>query len=203
MFVRRKAREGVRLPRDGITVMQQCMKTTVTINRCGVITLPTKMRRALGLKPDDDLIIEMMPEGLLLRPAVTLPVEMYTPEREHEFGLWRPSLPPCSRARRRAPGTRPDPHAKWIAEHSNCQMRVFRDANLLFSAAKSDGALRALLRRLLEDRHECWVNDYVVIEARRNLDAKGPEALVTPETLLSRLRISPVRGPEPLLEGLG
>ena len=61
------------------------MKTTVTINRRGVITLPSKMRRALGLKPDDHLIIEMMPEGLLLRPAVTLPVEMYTPEREHEF----------------------------------------------------------------------------------------------------------------------
>lgn len=26
-----------------------------------------------------------MPEGLLLRPAVTLPVEVYTPEREREF----------------------------------------------------------------------------------------------------------------------
>lgn len=82
-------------------------------------------------------------------------------------------------------------------------MRVFLDANILFSAARSDGALRALLRRLREDRHECWVDDYVVIEARRNLDAKGPEALAIPETLLSRLRISPVCGPEPLLEELG
>jgi hypothetical protein len=31
------------------------------------------------------LIAETTPEGLLLRPAVTLPVEVYTPEREREF----------------------------------------------------------------------------------------------------------------------
>jgi len=31
------------------------------------------------------LIAETTPEGLLLRPAVTLPVEIYTPEREREF----------------------------------------------------------------------------------------------------------------------
>lgn len=31
------------------------------------------------------LIAETVPEGLLLRPAVTLPVEIYTPEREREF----------------------------------------------------------------------------------------------------------------------
>ena len=39
----------------------------------------------MGLKADDHLIAETTPEGLLLRPAVTLPVEMYTPERVQEF----------------------------------------------------------------------------------------------------------------------
>jgi hypothetical protein len=39
----------------------------------------------MGLKADDQLIAETTPEGLLLRPAVTLPVEIYTPEREREF----------------------------------------------------------------------------------------------------------------------
>lgn len=63
----------------------QCMKTTVTITSRGVITLPAKLRQALGLKADDHLIAETTPEGLLLRPAVTLPVEMYTPERVREF----------------------------------------------------------------------------------------------------------------------
>lgn len=51
----------------------------------GVITLPAKLRRAPGLKPDDQLIAEITPEGLLLRPAVTLPLEVYTAAREQEF----------------------------------------------------------------------------------------------------------------------
>jgi antitoxin PrlF len=61
------------------------MKATVMINSRGVITLPAKLRQAMGLKPEDHLIAETTPEGLLLRPAVTLPVEIYTPEREREF----------------------------------------------------------------------------------------------------------------------
>jgi AbrB family looped-hinge helix DNA binding protein len=61
------------------------MKATLTINSRGVVTLPAKLREAMGLKPDDQLIAETTPEGLLLRPAVTLPVEVYTPAREREF----------------------------------------------------------------------------------------------------------------------
>jgi AbrB family looped-hinge helix DNA binding protein len=61
------------------------MKATVTITRRGVITLPAKLRQAMGLQAEDQLIAETTPEGLLLRPAVTLPVELYTPEREREF----------------------------------------------------------------------------------------------------------------------
>jgi antitoxin PrlF len=61
------------------------MKTPVTITSRGVITLPSKLRQALGLKADDQLIAETTPEGLLLRPAVTLAVEIYTAERVLEF----------------------------------------------------------------------------------------------------------------------
>ncbi len=61
------------------------MKATLTITSRGVITLPAKLRNALGLKPDDHLIAETTPDGLLLRPAVTLPVEIYSAEREREF----------------------------------------------------------------------------------------------------------------------
>ena len=61
------------------------MKTTVTMTSRGVITLPAKLRQALGLRADDPLIAETTPEGLLLRPAVTLAVEIYSPEREREF----------------------------------------------------------------------------------------------------------------------
>jgi AbrB family looped-hinge helix DNA binding protein len=51
----------------------------------GVVTLPAKLRKFLGIKADDQLIAETTPEGLLLRPAVTLPVEMYSAERVREF----------------------------------------------------------------------------------------------------------------------
>jgi AbrB family looped-hinge helix DNA binding protein len=68
-----------------ISAIMHTMKATVTITRRGVITLPSKLREALGLKGDDHLIAETTPEGLLLRPAVTLPIEIYSPDREREF----------------------------------------------------------------------------------------------------------------------
>ena len=61
------------------------MKAAVTITSRGVITLPSKLRQVLGLKADDQLIAETTPEGLLLRPAITLPVEIYSPQRVREF----------------------------------------------------------------------------------------------------------------------
>ncbi|MGH8678859.1 MAG: AbrB/MazE/SpoVT family DNA-binding domain-containing protein [Burkholderiales bacterium] len=61
------------------------MKTTLTVTSRGVVTLPAKLRQALGIKADDQLIAETTPEGLLLRPAITLPVEMYSEERIREF----------------------------------------------------------------------------------------------------------------------
>ncbi len=61
------------------------MKSLVTVTNRGVVTLPASLRRALGIKPDDTLIAETTPEGLLLRPAVTLPVEIYSERRIREF----------------------------------------------------------------------------------------------------------------------
>ena len=61
------------------------MKATVTVNSRGVVTLPAKLRRAAGIRSDDQVIVETTPEGLLLRPAVTLPVEIYSETRLKEF----------------------------------------------------------------------------------------------------------------------
>jgi predicted nucleic acid-binding protein len=74
-------------------------------------------------------------------------------------------------------------------------MRVFLDANVLFSAAKSDGAVRALLRLLSERGHECWADTYVLAEARRNLEVKGPQAVLVLETLRARIRVTAARAP--------
>jgi len=69
-------------------------------------------------------------------------------------------------------------------------MRVFLDANVLFSAAKSNGAVRRLLQLLVERGHECWADGYVLAEAQRNLTAKGPEALQVLAALLPHLKLA-------------
>jgi bifunctional DNA-binding transcriptional regulator/antitoxin component of YhaV-PrlF toxin-antitoxin module len=61
------------------------MKTTLTLSRRGVVTLPAKLRRALGLRAEGRLIAETTPAGLLLRPALALPVETYSEERIQQF----------------------------------------------------------------------------------------------------------------------
>jgi uncharacterized protein len=69
-------------------------------------------------------------------------------------------------------------------------MRIFLDANVLFSAAKSDGAVRQLVGLLLRARHQCCVDGYVVEEARRNLAAKAPPGVLALETLLAKLHVA-------------
>lgn len=76
-------------------------------------------------------------------------------------------------------------------------MRIFLDANILFSAAKSDGAVRHLLRLLLEAGHECWVDGFVVAEARRNLIAKDGGALAALDALLAHLQVGPTQAHQP------
>lgn len=69
-------------------------------------------------------------------------------------------------------------------------LRVFLDANILFSAAKSQGAVRELLRRLEEAGHVLCADAYVVEEARRNLALKGPEALAALGGLIAAIEVA-------------
>lgn len=59
-----------------------------------------------------------------------------------------------------------------------------------------------MLRRLRGDGHVCVVDDFVVTEARRNLIAKGPDALADFEALLTRIEISPARATDYALEDI-
>ena len=70
-------------------------------------------------------------------------------------------------------------------------MRIFLDANILCSGAKSDGAVRQLLRLTMDAGHECWIDTYVEAEARRNLVAKAPKSVVTLEALLADCHSGP------------
>lgn len=70
-------------------------------------------------------------------------------------------------------------------------MRIFLDANILFSAARSDGAIRQLLALLRESGHTLCADAFVIEEARRNLGGKAPSALPELDSLLSAMERLP------------
>ena len=61
------------------------MQAKATINERGVITIPAAIRQAFGLRANDEVIIEQTDQGILLRPAVSVPIEIYTEKRIAEF----------------------------------------------------------------------------------------------------------------------
>ena len=61
------------------------MQIVLTMTERGIISLPKKIRTVLGLHGNDHLIAEVTSQGLLLKQAVTLPVEMYQDARIREF----------------------------------------------------------------------------------------------------------------------
>jgi len=62
------------------------MQDIVFINDRGMVTLPTRIRKELGLTGGQQLIVATTPDGeLRLRPSTSVPLEMYTEERIAEF----------------------------------------------------------------------------------------------------------------------
>ena len=57
------------------------------VGKRGTVVIPSGLRRKYGLKEGSWVVMEDRPDGLMLRPAVTLPLEIYTPERKAEFLL--------------------------------------------------------------------------------------------------------------------
>lgn len=75
-------------------------------------------------------------------------------------------------------------------------MRIFLDANVLFSAARSAGAIRLLVRELHVAGHVLVADEYVATEARRNISAKaGGEAVDYLQALLTQLEVTNVQYP--------
>jgi uncharacterized protein len=79
-------------------------------------------------------------------------------------------------------------------------VRIFLDANVLFSAAKSDGAVRHLIGLLIEAGHELCVDGYVIEEARRNLVAKATEGVAALAKLLARMHAASAQPGDVALE---
>ena len=69
-------------------------------------------------------------------------------------------------------------------------MKVFLDANILFSGAREDAPIRQLLDYLMGLHVELISNAFAAEEARRNVNIKRPAWAGSLETLIDRIVIS-------------
>jgi AbrB family looped-hinge helix DNA binding protein len=57
------------------------------VGKRGAIVVPAKLRKRFGIEEGSIVIAEETKDGILIRPAMVVPVERYTPERKAEFLL--------------------------------------------------------------------------------------------------------------------
>ena len=60
---------------------------TVTVGKRGTIVIPASLRKRFGVHEGDLLITEDYGDGILITPAIAIPIESYSPERKAEFIL--------------------------------------------------------------------------------------------------------------------
>ena len=61
--------------------------TTTKVGRRGTVVIPARFRKRFGMSEGSLVIAEETGDGILIRPAVALAVETYTPSRVAEFLL--------------------------------------------------------------------------------------------------------------------
>jgi AbrB family looped-hinge helix DNA binding protein len=57
------------------------------VGKRGAIVVPASLRKRFGIEEGSIVIAEEKDDGILIRPAVVVPVERYSPERKAEFLL--------------------------------------------------------------------------------------------------------------------
>ena len=57
------------------------------VGRRGTFVIPANLRKRYGIEEGSEIIAEETPEGILIRPALTVPIELYSAERKAEFIL--------------------------------------------------------------------------------------------------------------------
>ena len=57
------------------------------VGKRGTVVIPAQLRREYGMEEGSFVITEAHEDGVLIRPAVALPVENYSDERKAEFLL--------------------------------------------------------------------------------------------------------------------
>ena len=57
------------------------------VGKRGAIVVPAKLRKRFGIEEGSIVIAEETGDGILIRPAMVVPVERYSPERKAELLL--------------------------------------------------------------------------------------------------------------------
>ena len=57
------------------------------VGKRGTFVIPARLRRRFGIVEGSEVIAEETPDGILIRPAVTIALEVYSAERKAEFLL--------------------------------------------------------------------------------------------------------------------
>jgi AbrB family looped-hinge helix DNA binding protein len=60
---------------------------TSKVGKRGAIVVPARLRRRFGIVQGSLVVAEEHGDGILIRPAVALPLEIYSPKRKAEFLL--------------------------------------------------------------------------------------------------------------------
>ncbi len=62
-------------------------QSTSRVGKRGTVVIPAALRRRFGIEEGSLVITEDREEGILIRPAVAVPLESYSQERKAEFLL--------------------------------------------------------------------------------------------------------------------
>jgi|ERR1700683_1205403 bifunctional DNA-binding transcriptional regulator/antitoxin component of YhaV-PrlF toxin-antitoxin module len=67
--------------------MSEILMESAKVGKRGTIIVSSKLRKRYGIEEGALVVTEALDDGILIRPAVLVPVERYTPERKAEFLL--------------------------------------------------------------------------------------------------------------------
>lgn len=68
-------------------IFSRVIMESAKVGKRGVIVVPARLRKRFGIEEGSLVTAEEREDGILIRPAVLVPVERYSPERKAEFLL--------------------------------------------------------------------------------------------------------------------
>ena len=91
-YVRSAARHSGHSGPPALLLLSECriirrMSEAATVGKRGTVVIPARLRRKLGIEEGATVLFEECPDGVVIRPAVTVPIEVWGPERRAAFLL--------------------------------------------------------------------------------------------------------------------